>query len=126
MSGVTSCEKCKETCVAALSEIQTADMAELFIMFGDSTRIRILAALLKSKICDCTNPQCQCCKAPGLCVNDLANRLQMTQPAISYQLRLLKQAKLVKNHRMGKQICYSLADDHVEVILKMALEHLEE
>ena len=120
------CAACKETCVIGLTEEQMSDMAELFKMFGDSTRIKILYALLQARTCDCENPQCQCCHSPGLCVCDIAQRLQMTQPAISYQLRMLKQAKLVKGHRVGKQICYSLADDHVEVILKMARDHLEE
>ena len=108
-----------------LGEERMSDMAELFKVFGDSTRIRILYALLRAG-CHCGNPQCAECRAPGLCVCDIAQKLGMTQPAISYQLRILKQAKLVKNHRVGKQICYSLADSHVETILRMAKEHLEE
>lgn len=118
--------QCDESCVMGLTEEQMSDMAELFKVFGDSTRIKILYALLQAGDCHCGNPQCRCCNSPGLCVCDIAERLQMTQPAISYQLRILKQAKLVKNRRIGKQICYSLADDHVQVILKMAKEHLEE
>ena len=118
--------QCSETCVLGLTEEQMSDMAELFKVFGDSTRIKILTALLRAGDCHCGNPLCQCCNSPGLCVCDIAHRLQMAQPAISYQLRILKQAKLVKNRRVGKQICYSLADDHVQVILKMAREHLEE
>ena len=118
--------QCSENCAMKLTEEQMSDMAELFKVFGDSTRIKILNALLQAGDCHCGNPQCQCCNSPGLCVCDIADRLQMTQPAISYQLRILKQAKLVKNRRVGKQICYSLADDHVEIILKMARDHLEE
>lgn len=108
-----------------LTEEQMSDMAELFKIFGDSTRIRILNALMLVPSCGCGNPQCQCC-APGMCVSHLSNKLSMTQPAISYQLRILKQAKLVKSRRVGKQVCYSLADDHVKTILRMAREHLEE
>ena len=108
-----------------LTEEQMSAMAELFKVFGDSTRIRILSALLQVPSCGCGNPQCSCC-TPGLCVGDLVEKLGMTQPAISYQLRILKQAKLLKNRRVGKQICYSLADGHVETILRMAKEHLEE
>lgn len=112
------------TCVP--DEEQMWDMAELFKVFGDSTRIRILYALMQAGDCACGNPQCAECHSPGLCVCDIAARLNMTQPAISYQLRILKQAKLVKNRRVGKQICYALADGHVETILRMAREHLEE
>lgn len=110
---------------ALLTEEQMSDMAELFKIFGDSTRVRILHALSLVPSCGCGNPQCRCC-APGMCVGHLSNKLSMTQPAISYQLRILKQAKLVKSRRVGKQICYSLADDHVKTILLMAREHLEE
>ncbi len=91
-------------------EDELADMAELFKVFGDSTRIKILYILSES----------------GLCVCDIAQLLNMTQPAISYQLKVLKQAKLVKNRRDGKTIFYSLADEHVETIIGMAKEHLEE
>lgn len=91
-------------------ENEMADMAELFKVFGDSTRIKILYILSESELCVC----------------DIAQLLGMTQPAISYQLRVLKQAKLVKNRRDGKTIYYSLADEHVETIIGMAKEHLEE
>ena len=79
-------------------------------MFGDSTRIRILFALFEEEICVC----------------DLAELLNMTQSAISHQLRILKNAKLVKSRRDGKQIMYSLADDHVNTIINQGLEHIEE
>lgn len=117
---------CADACRMGLTEPQMLDMAELFKVFGDSTRIKILYALLQAGECHCGNPQCQDCSSPGLCVCDIAQRLQMTQPAISYQLKILKQARLVKNRRVGKQICYSLADGHVQTILRMAKEHLEE
>ena len=86
------------------------DMAELFKVFGDSTRIKILYALFESELCVC----------------DIAALLGMSQSAISHQLRVIKQAKLVKNRRDGKTIFYSLADVHVKTIIGMAKEHLEE
>ena len=91
-------------------EDELADMAELFKVFGDSTRIKILYILSKSELCVC----------------DIAQILGLTQPAISYQLKILKQARLVKNRRDGKTIFYHLADEHVETIIGMAKEHLEE
>lgn len=91
-------------------EYQMADMAEFFKVFGDSTRIKILYVLFEAELCVC----------------DIAELLNMTQPAISYQLRVLKQARLVRNRRSGKTIFYSLADDHVKTIIGMAKEHLEE
>lgn len=86
------------------------DLAELFKVFGDSTRIRILSVLLGGEMCVC----------------DLAEVLAMNQSAISHQLKILKQAKLVKNRRDGKQVYYSLSDDHVSTILAMGIEHIEE
>lgn len=86
------------------------DLAEVFKVFGDSTRIRILEALSKSEMCVC----------------DIAFLLNMTQSAISHQLRVLKQARLVKNRRDGKIVYYSLDDDHIEKILNMGLEHIRE
>lgn len=83
-------------------------LAELFKVFGDSTRIRILHALSLNE----------------LCVQDIADTLNMTQSAISHQLRILKQAALVKFRRDGKAIYYSLADDHVATIMKQGLEHV--
>lgn len=83
-------------------------LAELFKMFGDSTRIRILDALTKQE----------------LCVQDIADELAMTQSAISHQLRILKQADLIKSRRDGKAIFYSLADDHVATIMNQGLEHV--
>ena len=86
------------------------DLADLFKVFGDSSSIRILYKLLESEYC----------------VQDLAESLLMTQSAVSHQLKILKMNKLVKNRREGKQIYYSLADDHVSTILSMGKEHLEE
>ena len=86
------------------------DLAELFRIFGDSTRIRILYALFESE----------------LCVYDIAEVLNMTQSAISHQLRVLKQARLVRNRREGKQIYYSLADDHVRTIIGQGMDHITE
>lgn len=86
------------------------DLADLFRVFGDSTRIRILYVLFESEMCVC----------------DLASVLGMTVSAISHQLRVLKQAKLVKNRREGKSIIYSLSDDHVRSIIDQGLEHVEE
>ena len=91
-------------------ENELYDLAELFKVFGDSTRIRILSVLFGEELCVC----------------DLAEVLGMNQSAISHQLRILKNAKLVKNRREGKQIFYSLADDHVSTIIAMGLEHIEE
>lgn len=92
------------------SEESLFDVAELFKIFGDSTRIRILFALREGEVCVC----------------DLAQALSMTQSAVSHQLRILKQSKLVKNRREGKSIFYSLADDHVMTIIAQGLEHINE
>lgn len=86
------------------------DLADLFKTFGDSTRIKILYALFESE----------------LCVGDLATILQLSQPAISHQLKVLKDAKLVKFRREGKVIFYSLDDDHVRSILSIGMNHIEE
>lgn len=91
-------------------EDELYDLAELFKVFGDSTRIRMLSVLYGEELCVC----------------DLAEVLSMNQSAISHQLKILKQAKLVKNRREGKQVYYSLADDHVSTIIAMGLEHIEE
>lgn len=85
-----------------------ADVAELFKVFGDSTRTRILSALFESELCVC----------------DIASLLGMTKSAVSHQLRILRQTKVVKNRKQGKEVYYSLDDDHISRIYKMALEHL--
>jgi len=86
------------------------DLADLFRMFADSTRVRMLNELRKKEV--------------G--VTELANELQMTTSAISHQLRTLKDARLIRARREGKGILYSLADDHVRMILDMGMEHLME
>lgn len=91
-------------------ETELAEMAELFKVFGDSTRIRILYLLSRTELCVC----------------DIAGILGLTQPAVSYQLKALKQARLVKPRREGRTVYYSLDDDHVGTIIGMAKEHLEE
>ena len=91
-------------------ETELYDLAELFKVFGDSTRIRILFVLFEVEVCVC----------------DLAEALNMTQSAISHQLRILKQNKLVKSRRQGKSVFYSLADDHVRSIIAQGREHIEE
>lgn len=91
-------------------ETVLSDTAELLKVFGDPTRIRIIFVLTQSEMCVC----------------DIANLLGMTQSAISHQLRVLKQARLVKARRNGKTIFYSLCDDHVQKILQCAMEHVKE
>lgn len=92
------------------SEESLYDLAELFKMFGDSTRVKILFALFESE----------------LCVGDIAQILNLSQSSVSHQLRILKDSKLVKFRRDGKIIFYSLADDHVKTILSMGMDHVEE
>lgn len=113
-------ECCTEVCVheellkivndTIPEETELYDLAELFKVFGDSTRIRILFVLFEAEVCVC----------------DLAQALNMTQSAISHQLRILKQNKLVKSRREGKSIFYSLADGHVRTIIAQGREHIEE
>ncbi|MCC8028789.1 MAG: metalloregulator ArsR/SmtB family transcription factor [Lachnospiraceae bacterium] len=91
-------------------ETELYDLAELFKIFSDSTRIRILFVLFEAEVCVC----------------DLADMLHMTQSAVSHQLRILKQSKLVKNRREGKSVFYSLADDHVRTIIAQGMDHIEE
>lgn len=91
-------------------ENELYDLAELFKVFGDSTRIRILFVLFQAEVCVC----------------DLAEELKMTQSAVSHQLKILKQSKLVKSRREGKQIFYSLADEHVKTIIAQGREHILE
>lgn len=86
------------------------DLAELFKVFGDTTRIKILWALAESEMCVC----------------DIAALLNMTQSAISHQLRVLKQARLVKNRKDGKVVYYSLDDAHVKQIFEQGLVHINE
>ena len=113
--GLCDCGRDHEKDVDALQEGMLDedilfDLADFFRLFGDSTRVKILYALSQSE----------------LCVGDIAELLSMTQSAISHQLRVLKQSKLVKYRREGKAVLYSLADGHVTTILKQGLEHIEE
>ena len=91
-------------------EQQLLDLADFFKVFGDSTRIKILYVLSQSEMCVC----------------DIANLLQMGQSAISHQLRVLKQMRLVTFRREGKTVFYRLADAHIETILAQGMEHIEE
>ena len=86
------------------------ELADLFRVFGDSTRIKILYALHDDE----------------LCVQDIANAVQLSQSAVSHQLRVLKDSKLVRFRRDGKTIYYALDDDHVRSILSMGMDHIEE
>ena len=91
-------------------ENEMADLAELFKVFGDSTRIRILFTLFDNE----------------QSVTDIAEALNMTTSAVSHQLRILKTNKLIDSRRDGKQIFYFLADEHVHSILDVGREHIEE
>ncbi len=92
------------------NETDLYDLSELFKVFGDSTRIRILFVLFECEVCVC----------------DLAEALNMTQSAISHQLKILKNSKLVKSRRDGKSVFYSLADSHVRTIISQGFEHIGE
>lgn len=93
-----------------LGSEEAYDLSELFKVLGDPTRLRILFTLLKSEMCVC----------------DIVELLDVTQSAVSHQLRVLKQARLVKYRREGKSVIYSIADDHVKTIIAMAIEHVSE
>ncbi len=92
------------------TESEAYDLAELFKVFGDSTRIRILLVLFEEEVCVC----------------DISEALNMTDSAISHQLRILKQNKLVKSRRVGKSVFYSLADTHVATIIGQGCDHIRE
>ena len=91
-------------------ETELYDLSELFKVFGDSTRIRILFVLFECEVCVC----------------DLAEALSRTQSAVAHQLKILKQSKLVKSRRDGKSVYYSLADNHVRNIIAQGFEHIKE
>ncbi len=115
---VMQCEEAHEVHMEKVNAVHRAmpdedelyDLAELFKVFGDSTRIKILFALFEEESCVC----------------DLAETLNMTQSAVSHQLKILKQAKLVSFRKEGKSAIYFLADDHVRTIIDMGREHIEE
>lgn len=93
-----------------LDEDKIIDLAELYKIFGDSTRIKIINILIDNE----------------LCVNQISEKTNVSQSAISHQLRILKSSKLVKYRKEGNSIFYSLADDHVEKIFKIGCEHINE
>ena len=116
----TEIECCDVTCIHE-EKVQSAikmmpeeermqELADFYKVFGDATRVKILYVLLESEMCVC----------------DLAAVLKMTQSAISHQLRVLKQMKLVKNRREGKTVYYSLADGHIQNIISQGMEHIME
>ena len=112
---ICECEHTHESVVKKVKAIMPSedviyDVAELFKVFGDSTRTNILMALFESEMCVC----------------DIGELLNMTKSAISHQLRILRQSKLVKARKSGKEVFYSLADDHVVKIFEMAIEHVAE
>lgn len=86
------------------------DLADFFKVFGDTTRIKILYVLFEAEVCVC----------------DMATLLNMSQSAISHQLKILKQSRLVKSRREGKTVFYSLADDHVRSIIDQGAAHIQE
>ena len=93
-----------------LTEEKLIDLAELFKIFGDSTRIKIINVLLDEE----------------LCVNDISKRINVSQSAVSHQLRILKSSKLVKYNKVGNLIYYSLDDNHVKKIFELGCEHINE
>ena len=107
MSG--NCEKV-EHLITNITETELSDLAELFKVFGDSTRIRILYDLFEKE----KN------------VTEICDDLEMNQSAVSHQLKILKTSKLIQARRDGKAMYYSLADDHVKTIIAMGKEHIEE
>lgn len=86
------------------------DLSEMFKLFSDETRLRIICAILNTELCVC----------------DLCELLNLSQSAVSHQLQLLRSSKLVKYRKEGKQVYYSLEDEHIESIIKMALAHITE
>lgn len=93
-----------------LDDDKIIDLSELFKIFGDSTRVKIISVLLDK----------------GMCVNDIANIINMSQSAVSHQLRILKASKLVRCSRCGKEAHYFLSDEHVEKIFRLGCEHINE
>ncbi|MGN0595086.1 MAG: ArsR/SmtB family transcription factor [Hominimerdicola sp.] len=108
--GGKNIKKVKEISEIMPVDEESYDVAELFKVLGDQTRVRILFTLIKDEMCVC----------------DIAEVLDMTQSAISHQLRVLKQARLVKYRREGKTVYYSVSDSHVSTILSMGIEHISE
>ena len=105
---IHSYRKRKDINMNLLNEVQVIDLSELFKIFGDSTRIKIINVLLEEE----------------LCVNDISKKINISQSAVSHQLRILKSSKLVKYRKVANSIYYSLADDHVKEIFEMGIMHL--
>lgn len=103
-------ETLKKEQYAIPSKEEISDLAELFKLFGDSTRIKIIYTIYNRE----------------LCVHDIANIVNMTHSSVSHQLKNLKQARLVKSRKDGKEVYYTLEDEHIEKIFKLGLEHIEE
>lgn len=93
-----------------IDEDKIIDISELFKIFGDSTRVKIINALIDNELCVC----------------EIASKINVSQSAVSHQLRILKASKLVKYKKNGNCIYYSLADEHVEKIFKLGCEHINE
>lgn len=93
-----------------LDDDKIIDLSELFKIFGDSTRVKIMNVLIDNE----------------MCVNDISEKIKVSQSAVSHQLRILKNSKLVKYRKDKNMTYYSLADDHVEKIFKMGCEHVNE
>lgn len=110
VTGAEDAAKIKEVTDALPDEDTLDELEELFKIFGDSTRIKILYVL----------------HIKEMCVMDISLALGMSQSAISHQLRVLRQTRLIRSRRDGKNIYYSLADEHVHTIISMGLEHIEE
>ena len=108
--GGKNIEKMEEIGKTVPVEEEIYGVAELFKVLGDQTRVKILFTLIKDEMCVC----------------DIAELLEMSQSAISHQLRVLKQARLVKYRREGKTVYYSVSDEHVAVILNTGIEHISE
>ncbi len=110
MSGIVDEAKVEECRKHMISEDEYDDLSMIFTMFSDSTRLKIMSALFTNE----------------LCVSDLAALLQMSPSAVSHQLASLKKTKLVSSRKIGKLVCYSMADEHIKNIYRMALEHISE
>lgn len=115
MENLTCCQSIHSDVIAKVKSLMPAEellfeLAELFKVFGDTTRAKILSALFHSEMCVC----------------DIAKLLNMNQSAVSHQLRVLKQARLVKYRKDGKTVYYSLDDEHIKNIFDQGLEHITE
>ncbi|MBR4418382.1 MAG: winged helix-turn-helix transcriptional regulator [Clostridia bacterium] len=103
-------EKVEQAKQTMLDEGLLLTVADLFKIFSDSTRVKIISVLEKNELCVC----------------DIANILNMTKSAVSHQLKNLRETNLIKSRRLGKEVWYSLADEHIKKILDIALEHIGE